>query len=398
MTPREAARYGAVAAVLHWTIATALVLNLALGWWMHEAIEDRDWAARAIAAFQLHKSVGLAVLVLSLLRLGWRLAHRPPPLPAAMPAWERLAARGAHAAFYVLMVAVPFSGWLYTSTQWREDGPLAVPTLWFGLFEVPHLFGLDALPARRREEWSDAFGDAHEWLAWATVWLLALHVAAALKHRFVERDGVLASMRPRLGLAVAALTLAAIAAGLLAPSREARARPDIRGTVGGWVVDPASEIAFSGTHAGTPFRGRFTRWQADLRLNPLGARPLTVAAIVETASATDGDPLHDGTLPQPEWFDVARYPHARFVATRIAPKPGGGLAVEGALTIKDRVLPVPPLDLVVDDQAMRITGRFHIDRADADLGMQSDPDGEYVSRRIAVEVDVRAVRPGASRP
>jgi cytochrome b561 len=369
------------------------VLNLALGWWMHEAIEDRDWAARAIAAFQLHKSVGLTVLALSLLRLAWRLAHRPPPLPEAMRAWERLAARGAHWAFYALMVAVPLSGWLYASTQWREDGPLAVPTLWFGLFEVPHLFGLDELPARLREDASDVLEDAHEWLAWAMAGLLALHVGAALKHRFVERDTVMASMRPRLGLLVAALTLAAIAAMLLVPARGGGAAADIRGAPGGWIVDPASEIAFSGTHAGVPFRGRFTRWQADLRLEPLAARIVTIGATVDTASATDGVPLHDGTLPEREWFDVERYPRARFIATRISPKAGGGHTVEGALSIKDRVVAVPPLDLAVDGEALRITGRFVVDRADADLGMESDPQGDYVSRRIAVEVDVRATRP-----
>jgi cytochrome b561/polyisoprenoid-binding protein YceI len=387
------ARYTAVAVVLHWAIAAAIVLNLGLGWWMHEAIEDRDWAARAIAAFQLHKSVGLTVLALSLLRLAWRLAHRPPPLPEAMRAWEALAARAAHWAFYALMVAVPLSGWLYASTQWREDGPLVVPTLWFGLFEVPHLFGLDELPARLREDAADALEDVHEWLAWAMAGLLGLHVAAALKHRFIERDFVMASMRPGLGLLIAAVTLAAIAATLLVTPRGGPAAADIRGAPGGWIVDPASEIAFSGTHAGVPFRGRFTRWQADLRLEPLAARIVTIGAIVDTASATDGVPLHDGTLPQEEWFDVERYPQARFVATRIAAKPGGGHTVEGALSIKDRIVAVPPLDLAVDGEALRITGRFTIDRAEANLGMESDPEGEYVSRRIAVEVDIRARRP-----
>ena len=386
-------RYTAVAVVLHWAIAAAILLNLFVGWWMHEAIEDPRYAAPAIAAFQLHKSVGLTVLVLSLLRLAWRLAHRPPALPEAMRAWERLAARSAHWAFYGLMVAVPLSGWLYASTQWREDGPLFVPTLWFGLFKVPHLFGLDTLHPRVRSELADTFEDAHEWLAWATVGLLVLHVAAALKHRLVERDFVLASMRPWAGLAIGVLTVAAIVATAQLAPRLTAQKGDIRGVPGGWRIDPASEIAYSGTHAGVPFRGRFTRWQADLRLNPFAPGIVTVAATVETASASDGVPLHDGTLPEAEWFDAGRYPVARFVATRIAPRRGGGHTVEGALTIKDRVIPVPPLDLVIGADGMHVHGRFAIDRADADLGMASDPEGQYVSRRIEVEVNVRARPP-----
>jgi len=394
VTPAVAARYTAVAVVLHWAIAAAILLNLPLGWWMHEAIEDPDGSARAIAAFQLHKSVGLTVLALSLLRLAWRLAHRPPALPEAMRRWEQVAARALHWAFYALMVALPLSGWLYASTQWREDGPLSVPTLWFGLFEVPHLFGLDTLRPAVRSELAHGLEEVHEALAWSMAGLLVLHVAAAVKHRYVERDFVLASMRPWRGLAVAGLTLAAVAALHFAPPRLTAQAGDIRGVPGGWLVDPASEIAFTGVHAGVPFRGRFTRWQADLRFTPLGATLFTIAATVETASASDGVPLHDGTLPQEDWFDVERYPYARFVATRVAPRPGGGHAVEGALTIKDRVIPVPPLDLVLAEHAMTIHGRFTIDRADANLGMDSDPTGEYVSRRIEVEVSVRAVRPG----
>jgi cytochrome b561 len=386
-------RYTAVAVVLHWAIAAAILANLGLGWWMDEAIEESATAARAIAAFQLHKSLGLTVLALTLLRLAWRLAHRPPPLPEAMRPWERFAARSVHWVFYALMVVLPLSGWLYASTQWREDGPLAVPTLWFGLFEVPHLFGLNELAPRVRQELSDGLEDAHETLAWTLAALLALHVGAALKHRLIERDHVFASMRPRAGLVIVVLTLVAIAAAAFMRPTRADAGQDIRGVDGSWIVDPASEIAFSGSHAGVEFRGRFTRWQADLRFNPLAAGPVTVAATIDTASATDGVPLHDETLPQREWFDVERYPQARFVTTRIGPGPRGGLTVEGALTIKDRIIPVPPLDLAISNEELVISGRFRIDRAEADLGMESDPDGQYVSRRIEVEVRVRATPP-----
>ena len=389
-------RYTAVAIVLHWTIAAAILANLALGWWMHRAIEVAESQARAIVAFQLHKSLGLTVLVLSLLRLAWRLTHRAPPLPVAMPAWQRWAARGVQGALYVLMILLPLSGWTYVSAQWRGQAPLNVPTLWFGLFEVPHLFDAAAVELAERKAIAARNFAAHFWMAWGAAALLAVHAAAALRHQLLHRDEVFASMvpRPRAGLALGAVLLAL--AGLVAMSvtRSGVDRtPRIAGAPGGWVIDPASEIAFSGVHAGKPFRGRFTRWEADRRFNPLAPSVVSVSAAIETASATDGDTLHDETLPLPEWFDVARYPLARFVATRIGPKAGGGHTVEGALTIKDRVIPVPPLDLALADDKLAITGKFRIDRADANLGMESDPEGEYVSRRIEVEVNVRATPP-----
>jgi len=391
------ARYTAVAIVLHWAIAAAIVANLALGWWMHHAIDDAALQVRAIAGYQLHKSLGLTILALTLLRLGWRLAHRPPLLPEGMSAWERLAARTVHWAFYALMIVVPLSGWTYASAQWRGDAPLSVPTRWFGLFEVPHLFDARAVGLAERKAIAARNLAAHFWLAWITGGLLVLHVAAALKHSWLDRDTVLASMLPAgrasrvAGSAVLALAILAFAlAAAVAPSR---ARGAITAAPGSWAIDPASEIAFAGTYEGVLFRGRFTGWQADLRFNPLAAGAVTVAATVETATATDGVPMHDEMLRLPEWFDITRYPQARFVATRIGPKPGGGHTVEGALTIKDRVIAVPPLDLSISGEALVISGRFSIDRADANLGLESDPNGDYVSRRIDVEVNVRATPP-----
>lgn len=389
-------RYTAVAVVLHWAIAAAILANLGLGWWMRRAIEVAELQSRAIVGFQLHKSLGLTVLVLSLLRLAWRLTHRAPPLPLAMPAWQRWTARAVQGALYVLMILVPLSGWTYVSAQWRGDAPLHVPTLWFGLFEVPHLFDATAVELAERKAIAARTLAAHFWMAWGAAALVGVHAAAALRHQLLHRDEVFASMvpRPRAGLALGAVLLALAGLATLSVTRGGVDRaPRIASAPGGWIVDPASEIAFSGVHAGTPFRGRFTRWEADLRFNPLAPGAISVSAAIETASATDGDTLHDETLPLPEWFDVGRHPLARFVATRIRPKAGGGHTVEGALTIKDRVIPVPPLDLALGDDRLAITGRFRIDRADANLGMESDPDGEYVSRRIEVEVNVRAVRP-----
>ncbi len=419
-------RYTAVAIVLHWAIAAAIVGNLLLGWWMGDAIETAETQARAIAAIELHKSLGLTVLVLSLLRLAWRLIHRPPALPAAMPLWEQWSARAAHWAFYGLMVAIPFSGWLYVSTQWRGQAPLNVPTLWFGLFEVPHLFGLNQMARELRQAFAESALETHEFLAWSMALLLVLHVAAALKHYFLNRDAVLAHMLPVLrppnqlaaaprdwprsvvliGGTVGILLSAAAFAwavfrtpGTPATWTEAGSSigdlPATEGTEAAttvWSVSPASEIVYSGVHAGTPFQGRFTRWRADIRFDPADLARSSIVAIIETGSASDGIALHDETLPQAEWFDVARHPTATFRSTGIHARGADRYDLEGSLTIKGRELVLPPLALTLAGDQLTIGGSVTISRRDADLGMESDPDSEYVSPEIVVDVHVTAQR------
>lgn len=409
--PTTAARgYTAVAIVLHWAIAVAIVGNLAIGLWMHEAIDIAATRTRAVAVFQLHKSIGLTVLLLTLLRLLWRLGHRPPPLPAAMAGWEKAAAHATHGVLYLLMAAIPLSGWLYVSTQWRGDAPLLVPTVWFGLFPVPNLFGLQAMANEARSAWAATFLDGHELLAWSMVALLVLHVGAALKHQFIDRDEVTGQMIPALaadrdrppaagrrltlrgGFAAIALAIAATGWAVVRPPPPAgtsvtTASSEVTSAPGSWTIDPAqSTIGFSGANAGTPFRGRFTRWQSDIRIDRASPGQSQITATIWTASATDGEPMHDEALPTREWFDVAGFPTASYRATSFQPAADGSWTVVGELTIKNRTAPVGPLRLELTADRATITGQVSVSRSTFDLGMESDPAGEWVSGDIAVEV------------
>lgn len=168
--------YSSVAIALHWLIALMIVGNVA-----GALIAENVDRATAGAIMSTHKSIGLTVLVLSLVRLGWRLAHGFPPLPPSTPAWDRFFARFTHVAFYVLMIAVPLAGWTMVSA-----GPR--PLEWFGLFDWPKL------PVGRSV--GDAASGAHELLAFTTVGLVVLHVLGALKHHLVDRDEVLSRMLP----------------------------------------------------------------------------------------------------------------------------------------------------------------------------------------------------------
>jgi cytochrome b561 len=172
------ARYSGVAIALHWLVAGAIVATFPLGLYM----ADLPLSPRKLQLVSYHKWIGVTVLALMCLRLAWRLTHRPPPLPPAVPAWQRRAAMIAHWALYVLLLAIPLSGWLYSSAA-------GVPTVYLGLWQLPDLVGKDRGLA-------DALKLAHKSLNFALLGLVVVHVAAALKHHFVDRDGLIARMQP----------------------------------------------------------------------------------------------------------------------------------------------------------------------------------------------------------
>ncbi len=170
-------RWGAVAQLVHWLMAIGLAGNLIAGF----IGEDMPLSPDKIKLFLWHKSVGITLLALVLFRLFWRWRQPTPVLPA-MPGWQKGLAHASHALLYGLMLAMPISGWVMNSAA---DFPLN----WFGLFELPSIASPgDALKER--------MSDLHETLAWTLVAVLALHIAAALKHALIDKDDVLRRMLP----------------------------------------------------------------------------------------------------------------------------------------------------------------------------------------------------------
>lgn len=184
--PTAARRYTVVAIVLHWAIALAIAALIGVGLtMMHAPITKAD----KFRLFQLHKSIGITVLLLVVARIAWRLFHAPPPLPADMPPLERRAATGTHHLLYFFMLGLPLTGWALVSAS-----PLNIPTVLYGLFRWPHLPVLSTLPQKAPVE--AVFKDIHTYGAWILIGVLALHTAAALRHHFVVRDDVLWRMLP----------------------------------------------------------------------------------------------------------------------------------------------------------------------------------------------------------
>ncbi len=175
-------RYGAVAIALHWLLALALLVMLGAGWYM----TGLPFSPQRLKLYNWHKWLGIAVLVLAALRLAWRLAHRPPALPAhvttAMPPWQRRAHHGVQRLLYVLFLVVPLVGWAYSSAA-------GFPVVFLGLLPLPDLLPVNKPLAEAIKPW-------HAVAAYSLAALAAVHIAAALKHHFVDRDGLLARMWP----------------------------------------------------------------------------------------------------------------------------------------------------------------------------------------------------------
>jgi cytochrome b561 len=183
MTPRSSGseRYHGAAIALHWLIAALIVCGFYIGWIMTDI---HGFTPTKLKYFSWHKWIGVTVFALAVIRVLWRATHRAPALDEATPAWQKAAAHLVHGLLYLLMLAIPLSGYFYSSAA-------GIQVVYLGIVPLPTLIGPDqALKATLRT--------VHVLLNYTLLALVVMHVAAALKHQFVDRDGLLARMIPLL--------------------------------------------------------------------------------------------------------------------------------------------------------------------------------------------------------
>lgn len=181
-------RYTRTAIVLHWVIAALILANISLAWtW--KTFPDQPWTQMVT---NTHKTFGITVLGLAVMRLLWRISHRPPPFSPALPRWQAAAARIGHGALYVVIIAMPLSGWIYDSAwEWAE----AVPIDFWGLFEMPRIPWIADLPNGPGKAQLDSIaGKVHVWLSYLLYVLLAAHLIGAAKHQWFDRIPTLQRM------------------------------------------------------------------------------------------------------------------------------------------------------------------------------------------------------------
>ncbi|WP_240624562.1 cytochrome b/b6 domain-containing protein [Aurantiacibacter odishensis] len=365
-------RYSTGAIILHWLIALLLAGEIALGFAM-----PKD--ASGFAEYQLHKSIGITILALSLVRLGWRFTH---PRPASLEGGATgVLASAVHVGFYVFMIAMPLTGWALVSTD-----PLDVPTILYGVVPLPHLPLSEGL--------NDLAKGAHEWLAWGGVALFVLHVAGAFRHHFLLHDDLLARMTfdgkadRALGtggavVAVGLITLFSVGgdtpedtatpdqaevaqadAGALeelpgevaddeseaeAPIEEettqaqdveeAEAEPEAAaqepsGPPPNWTIQPGGSLRFTATNSGAALNGSFGKWSGNIVMDPEAPQSAQITIRVDLASASLGDATQDNMLRGGDFFDTASFPQGVWRSTAVRRVSGNRYEADGTLSLK----------------------------------------------------------------
>ncbi len=376
----ERSDYSGFAKLLHWLIALLIAGMVGLGTYMTGVEGDFQYK---LWLYQLHKSLGVTLFALVAIRLAWRQIAPPPPMPAAMPGWERRAAHVAHAGLYLLMFAMPLSGWARVSAS-----PLSVPTNVFGLFTLPHIPWLASLPAETKEAWEPVFQTVHWALAWTLVALAAIHALAALRHAFILRDDVMRRMLPRRTRSAATtLAIAALMLPLMLAAEQARASQ--------WnIVAGDSDIGFSGRAAGQTIEGVFKDFSGSVRFDPDAPAQTQTQIVIELDSLSTGNSDVDGTLPGETWFHTNEHPQAVFTADSAAAGDGeDAYVLNGTLALKGQTGKVDvPFTIAIEGDTAMATGDVTINRLDFGIGPSGPISGITVAKDVTVSFRLRAVK------
>ena len=415
--------YNRYSRYLHWLIAGLILFMIFLGW----RIGDHD--SLRLSRVNLHKSVGILILLLSFVRIAFRLAYKAPPEPP-MPAWQALAAKALHLGFYVVMIGMPLTGWLMVSTSARE-----IP--FFGLFPVPHL------PVPQTQDAHEFFETFHGLIAKLIIYaMVPLHVIAALKHQFIDKDSVVEHMVPGLtprpllnwrwivpiGVVVLAVGFgygiyrgvpeadaehqgpppaagtasseveagasaapASTATASAASSETSSASPEAT-AVTTWNVDKsASKIAFTTTFSGEAINGTFGNYSTVIAFDAKQLAASHVKVTIDLTSVASGDNDRDSSLKSGDFFATTAFPKAVFEAKSFTQKDAIHFVAHGKLTMHGVTQPCDlPFTLTIKGTAATVSGTTTIDRISYGVGSGDWAKTDAVPAKVTVTITLKA--------
>ena len=378
---RPASGYGGTAKLLHWLIATFVIALLSVGLTMTR-ITDLQLKYEL---YQLHKSMGVTVLGLMMLRVVWRLAVKPPALPLQMAAWERGAAQKTHLLLYVLLLTMPLTGWATVSAALP---PFNFPTLLYTSIQWPHIPFIEQLTLDQKKTVEPTLKNVHAALGWTLLVLVGLHIAAALRHGFILKDGIMLRMLPRV-LNVSrklivpfGFSLLLVGGALPAAAQE-------------WAIDKSlTKASFEAQAGGQAVNGEFKQFQAEIHFDPDDPESAEISAAIDMNNVVTGQAQVDAALLGKDWFDTQTYPTAGFRARSVkAGKGDDEYVIQATITIKDVSKDVTlPFRLAVSEGEATVKGEVAISRSEFGIGPKGPVSGMVIGDVVKLRLDLAAKR------
>jgi len=405
-TGQESGVYNPLSKILHWGMALIILVLLIVGFYM-EGLEN---SPDKLKLYGLHKSFGTLVLFLLILRILWLVIVRPPKALATHAAWEKGLSHLIHALLYGLMIALPLSGWVMSSSG-------DFPHSFFGLFDMPDIVS-------KNEGIFEKSRDMHGALAIVLIGAVALHMAGALKHHFIDQDMTLARMtRKNIGL-IGGTILALLWGGLwLAGAsqvilheeheekhqEEKSVLPQEKAAYGGkntelvapdidqWkILSAQSKIIFVATQYGEAFEGRFAAFDGQVYFDPAYLDQSKAKIQITVDSLKTGSVDRDKQALSGEWFDAKAFPLVSFETQRFEAEDSNRFVAHGMLTMRGVSLPVAlpfTLEIIKQDDGeaqARMEATLEINRLDFGIGQGQWSDEKAIGNKIEVKIVVEA--------
>lgn len=357
--------YGVVAKSFHWVIALLVIGLLGVGLYM----ESLDPSPLMFKLSFWHKSFGIAVLALVVLRVLWRVTNTHPHSLPTHAGWEKVLAKVTHGLLYLALFAMPLSGWIMSSAKGFSVNV-------FGWFTLPDLVG-------ESDQIASIARSIHGYAGYTLIVLIGLHFAGAIKHHVIDKDSTLRRMLPQVTMVVAvALAL------MIAPAVASDA------TV--WTLQKdQSTIAIEGTQMGAPFKGGFKSFDGTIHFDADHLVASKADITIDIASFDSASKDRDGSVQGAEWFDSKTYPQAKFVTEKFeAGTDPNSFIAHGTLTIRDKSVPVQlPFTLVIDENGTATAnGSVTINRIDYGVGAGQWSNPKDVGTDVKVTIHIVATK------
>lgn len=393
-------RYGLIAQILHWVTAALILFLLPLGIYMHELPQGSDAEiSQKVFLYSLHKSVGIALLLVALVRVLWAAFGKNPVALHAERKLETFAAETIHWLLYISIIAVPVAGWLHHAAT---DG--FAPIWWFNNQDLPFV--------PKDAHLAEIFGAAHFFFAATLVISLALHIAGALKHALIDKDSTLARMVPgqavdasgvdmsakhsRAPVALAgALFLLAIGisyASVQVASGGSSGEMVSQQTSGDWQVRSAeSSLNITIIQNGAPVSGSFAAWNADITFDPEQLPQASVLAKIDVASLSLGSVTSQALSA--DFLKADEFPNAVFTATDFSKLADGSFSVAGGLELAGaKASATVDFTVVIENDIARMTGSATLNRLDFGIGATGFSNENSVAFPVEIQIQIVADR------